>query len=172
MNDTTSDRDRRDKVRQFINDIGTAMMITVTSDGELHARPMATASVDEQWDTLWFATRRDSHKVDELSRDQRVCLTYVDASNGEWVSINGSAELDDSLARKRELWGVHWQNWFSGPEDPALVLIKVQPHHAEYWDTSSRAIQRLKLAAAAVTGRRADLGDHDTVEFETPQRRA
>ena len=124
--------ERREKITGMINEIGTAMMVTHSTHGSLHGRPMATAELDETWRTLWFATRRDSGKVDELEDDARVCLTYVDAQGREWVSVSGRAKVVNDRKKAEEFWSDAWKNWFEGPEDPQLVLIEVEPDEGEY----------------------------------------
>lgn len=160
---TTLDNHRA-RVRELINRIGFAMLVTHSHAGTLHGRPMATANVEEQWDKLWFATQRGSAKVDELAHDDRVCLAYSGSGN-DWVSIAGRARLVDSLAKKRELWQPGWKNWFDGPEDPEMLLIEVTPEIGEYWDAHNRAVVLAKLALTAVTGKKTDLGDNEKVRF-------
>lgn len=162
---THTEADQRAAVRDRINDIETAMMTTLSEAGTMHSRPMATAEVTEQWDTLWFATDRHSAKVDELSQDGRVGLTYVDDSHKHWVSISGRGRVVNDKAKVKELWRSAWQAWFDGPEDPDLVLIRVEPDIAEYWDSDSRTVAALKLATAAVTGTEQSLGNNEKVQM-------
>lgn len=160
-----TDAEKRAHVRKLINGIRTAMMVTLSEQGTMHGRPMATADVDEAVDTLWFGTQRDSHKVDELRHDNRVALAYVNTSGSDWVSVTGRARVVDDRGKARELWGPHWKNWFESPDDPNLVLIAVTPEIAEYWDSGSKLVQVAALAAAAVTGKHFNEGENASVQF-------
>ncbi|RZK52649.1 MAG: pyridoxamine 5'-phosphate oxidase, partial [Pedobacter sp.] len=51
-------------------------------------------------------------------------------------------------------------------EDPNLILIKVTPNAAEYWDSSaSKMVVAFKMLKAIVTGDTPDMGKHDTMKF-------
>lgn len=57
--------------------------------------------------------------------------------------------------------------WFpEGSEDPNLILIKVKPVVAEYWDsTSSKMVVAFNMLKAIVTGEEYDEGHHDKIKF-------
>jgi general stress protein 26 len=151
-------------VHELARDIGTAMMVTRAADGGMHGRPMQTAQVDDAGH-YWFATNRDSGKIDELVHDRQVCLTYCDSSGSSWVSITGTARIVDDRAKAKDLYTHMWDNWFDGPDDPELVLLCVHPDQAEYWDSASKAVTMIKMAAAAVTGDHYDVGENKKVDL-------
>jgi general stress protein 26 len=126
---------------------------------------MANAKVEDDLATVWFATRRDSGKIAELRRDQQVLLGYTNSSGSEWASVNGVATLVEDRAKVKELWSPFWKNWFQGPDDPNILLIRVTPQSAEYWDSGSQAITLIKFALAAVTGRKFDEGVNERVSL-------
>jgi general stress protein 26 len=163
MTKTHTEEEKRAKVRAMINDIRDAMFVSKTSDGMLHGRPMSTAEVDEKWDKIWFSTRRHSGKVDELQDDDHVYLGY--GKSGEWVSVSGRARVVRDVAKAKELWSPLWKNWFSGPEDPEMMLIEVTPDIAEYWDSGSKVFALGAMAAAAITGKHVPTGTNEKVNF-------
>jgi general stress protein 26 len=57
--------------------------------------------------------------------------------------------------------------WFpDGVDDPRLILLKVTPETAEYWDgTSSKIVLAFSLLKAIVTGDQPDAGKHDKINF-------
>jgi general stress protein 26 len=157
-----TDEQKRAKVREMINDIHDAMMVTRSPSGGMHARPMSTAKVDEGWNTIWFATSADS-KVAELQQNDHILLAY--ARKSEWVSVAGRGRVVRDVAKARELWSPLWKNWFTGPEDPNLLLIEVTPESAEYWDSGSRVFALAAMAVAAVTGKHVPTGENERVAF-------
>lgn len=161
----TTDQQKRAKLVEIVNHSKTAFMVTRTSGDGLHGRPMANAEVAEDFEFIYFATQRDSGKVHEFQSDDRVYLGYTNASGSEWASINGKARLVDDRAKIQELWSPIWKNWFTGPDDPNLVLIEVTPESAEYWDTGNKLVAMFKFAAAAVTGKHMDEGEHETIDL-------
>jgi general stress protein 26 len=56
------------KLHDLLEDIGVAMLVTRTPEGQLRGRPMALAEVEPDG-TLWFITGKHSAKVDELAAD-------------------------------------------------------------------------------------------------------
>ncbi len=55
--------------------------ITIGEDGKPNCRAMTTQEADPDMD-LWFATRLDSEKVDELRKNPNVGLYYYNAGRG------------------------------------------------------------------------------------------
>ena len=165
MSTPKTDAEKRDKLRSIINGIRTGFMVTKGTDNNMHGRPMATAEVAPNFDTIWFATQRDSEKVHEIAADSHVYLGYSNASGSGWASVNGTARVVQDKEKANELWNPFWKNWFEGPHDPKLVLIQVTPHSAEYWDEGSRIVQLAKFAYTAVTGNRVDEGEHARVQL-------
>lgn len=156
---------KRETLRKIVNDASAAFLVTRGTDGEgMHGRPMATAQVDEDFTSIWFATSRDSGKVEEINADPRVYLGYTNGSGSEWASINGRATIVDDRDKVHELWSPLWRNWWESADDPNIVLIEVFPDHAEYWDSGSRLVMFAKMAVAAVTGKKLPDGEHETVE--------
>lgn len=159
-----TDAVRVELLRKIVNDATAAFLVTRSSDS-MHGRPMATADIDDDFDSIWFACQRDSTTAQEVANDGHVFLGYTNGSGSEWASINGTAVLVDDRDKIHELWQPIWKNWFEGPDDPQIVLIQVVPEHAEYWDAGSRLVQMLKFAVAAVSGKHVDEGEHGKVEL-------
>ena len=174
--DKTED-EKREMLRKIVNDASAAFMVTRGRDGNgMHGRPMATAQADEDFTSVWFASSRDSGKVEEIEANDQVYLGYTNGSGSEWASINGRARIVTDRAKIKELWSPFWKNWFDGPDDPKIILIEVLPETAEYWDSGSRLVMLTKMAVAAVTGKKINDGEHETVDvgatFSEDARRA
>jgi len=141
-----------------------AMLTTVAEDGALTSRPMAVQEAEFDGD-LWFFAQRDSHQVAYIRRQAEVGVAL--ASTDSWVSVAGTAEVVEDRDKARQLWNSGVEAWFpDGPDDPAIVLIKVHADGAEYWDSpGSRVTTMLSYAKSKVTGRRPDVGESRTVEL-------
>lgn len=140
-----------DKVWKAIKGQPIAMM--TTADGEqLHSRPMA-GYCDESEGAIFFITRLETGKTDEIGRRSPVNLGYADTSHNTYVSIAGEAEVSRDRAKLRELWGRWAEAWLpEGPDAPDTALITVRPEEATMWDsTSSRLIMSLKMLKGIVT---------------------
>jgi general stress protein 26 len=154
------------KLGELIKDIRIAMLTTVTSDGRLRSRPMATQGTPFDGD-LWFFTEKRSMKVDEIGEQPQVNLSYMDAGSQRYVSVSGRAELVVDRAKAEELWRPVYQAWFPlGLDDPDLALLKVTVEAAEYWDSPSGTMTHLiGLVSALAKGQRYEPGEHEKVEL-------
>jgi general stress protein 26 len=126
--------DPRRHLKDLLEGFSTAMMITRSSDHSIHARPMAIADIDADG-MLYFATSLDSGKLREIEADPKIALTLQDSS--VYISILGNAHASTERALIDRLWAAPMQIWFpEGKDDPSLVILKVDPQDAEYWDNS------------------------------------
>jgi general stress protein 26 len=143
------------KLNQMIEGIEIAMLTTAMPDGSLHARPMATQEIGDDG-VLWFFCDADSAKVHEVRQDSHVNASYADSGKHRYVSISGRATVVRDLQKARALWTSLVKAWLpNGPEDPHLVLLRVEMDEAEYWDgPTSKMVQLFGMAKAAVTGER------------------
>ncbi|MDR3465159.1 MAG: pyridoxamine 5'-phosphate oxidase family protein [Xanthobacteraceae bacterium] len=148
---------------ELMRRIGVAML--VTRDGEaLRARPMwAHLAPDENRIYLLADARR--HKDDEIARAPDINLAFADASKQNYVSLTGHAEVSNDRDRISALFSTAAKAWWTSPDDPNIRVLKITPRDAEFWDASGTLVSSIKMAAAAVTGARPNLGDHRKVSL-------
>jgi general stress protein 26 len=151
----------QDRVWSLIERIGQCMLVT-HDGGELRARPMS-AHVARDEDCIYFLTDARNHKDDEVEINDQVCLTFADNGNYVFVSISGTANVMDDRAKVHELWSTAAQAFWDSKDDPNIRVMRVRPHQAEFWDSPGKVVTAVKMAAAAVTGGRPDLGDNRKV---------
>lgn len=157
-NDNAADIDR---TWELMKKIGFAMLVTHDGD-KLRARPMA-AHVDRDANAIYFLTDARRHKDDEIARNPNVNLSFADAGEQKYVSVTGTAEVSNDRAKIRELFSMPAKAWWDSAEDPNIRVLKVTPDDAEFWDSPGTAISYVKMAAAAVTGTRPDIGTNRKV---------
>ena len=128
---------------RLIRGIKVAMLTTASADGSLRSRPMAT--VEAEFDgTLWFFTRADAPKVEEVQHEEQVNVSYVVADDQRYVSVSGRAVLVVDREKINELWNPLYKAWFpQGLDDPQIALLRVDAEKAEYWDARSSAMVQL-----------------------------
>lgn len=139
------------KIARLISDIQVCMFTTKSDDGSLMSRPLAVQEVEFDGD-LWFFTKRNGRKVDQIGREPKVNVAF--ASNSSWVSVAGEAEIVDDIDKAKALWNTRILAWFpDGPDDPELVLLKVHVDGAEYWDSpGAGVVSLLSFVKSRVTG--------------------
>jgi general stress protein 26 len=149
--ETPKPKDPAKKLRKIIKNARVAMLTTVASDGSLRSRPMATPDTDFDGE-LWFFTRYNSPKSEEVQENQKVNVTYTSPKNDRYVSVSGTAALVRDPDKVKELWRGGLKEWFpEGKKDPDLALLKVTIDKAEYWDASENRM--VDLAPATRTTR-------------------
>jgi len=128
-----------------------AMLVSSGAGAEPHARPMAIAESDTDG-TIWFLTGKDTQKVFEIAEHTETLA--VMQSSSRYLSVTGRARIVDDRARIHKLWKEPMRVWFDGKDDPNIVLIRLEPRFAEYWDNKGFSGVRLALrfAKAYVTG--------------------
>ena len=127
-----------EKLVTIIEAIEVGMLTTEEENGDLRSRPMTTQRAEKG--VLWFFTG----KLANAEKDALVNVSYADPNNEVYVSVSGAARTFRDPAKARELWNTGAQRWFTeGPDDPRLMILKVEIAQAEYWDVDKRAMIRL-----------------------------
>ena len=164
-NDYTS---ARAELRDKIDDIRFPMFVWQDPHGHLLSQPMTQEKIDEEGG-IWFFTSTQTSLWACIAQRPQVNLAYVKADDNRFVSLAGTAERVVDRERIRAMWNSGAQAWFpAGPDDEHAVLIRVDPHSAEFWNTHDNKMEQMfKLAKAAITGEKpADTAnDHQTVRL-------
>lgn len=123
-----------DALKSIIKSAKVAMLVTHSPENRLVARPMQLQEVEFDGD-LWFLTRTDTDKYEEIKTNDDVNVIIAEKS---YASISGTAEIVDDLNKKKEFWNKAYEVMFDMDyTDPRLILIKVKSETAEYWETGS-----------------------------------
>jgi general stress protein 26 len=149
-----------DKVQDLLQSFHTAMLVTHTTTGSLHARPMEIAQTGSG-SHVWFFTSLTSPKTEEIRQDQEVLLT-LQKDHQKYLSIIGTADLVTDQATLSAYWKESYRVWFpEGLNDPHLALVHIIPQQAEYWDNSAtQGVRYLYEAVGApLSGTTPDLKD-------------
>jgi general stress protein 26 len=163
-NNLSSNQEAIEKVKELIKDIDVAMLTTI-SGGKAVSRPMQTQEAEFDGD-LWFLTMKDTAKYQEILANPAVNVAYAGRS---YVSISGTAEFSEDLERKKEYWNPVLSKLLeTNYDDPNVVLIKVTPDTAEYWDSGNPLKTAMKFAKKLTSSERMDKDDkelNDTAQF-------
>src|SRR5262245_61107125 len=107
---TSIEREAR-KLRKLIKGSRIAMFTTVAADGRLRSRPMANLKGGFDGD-LWFVTRSNAPKTEEIRDNQHVNVAYSDGEDERFISISGLASLVRDPAKVKEVWSRRLRDWF------------------------------------------------------------
>jgi general stress protein 26 len=158
-----NDNTARDTERAWdlMKKIGFAMLVTRDGD-KLRARPMS-AYLERDENAIYFLTDARRHKDEEIARNPGINLSFANASDQKYVSVTGTAVVSNDRAKIKELFSTPAKAWWSSADDPDIRVLKITPDDAEFWDSPGSVISYVKMAAAAMTGSRPDLGDNRKV---------
>ncbi len=152
------------KLAEALKDIKFTMFTTIGDDGNLYSRPMATLEIDaKKFDgKLWFFTDINSPKVFNIVNDKHVNLAYASPDNQKYVSVCGSASLNQDRETMKKLWTAPMKAWFpEGIDDPNIGLLCVEVQTAELWDSPpSKVVQLVGMVKAVATGERYNSEKH------------
>jgi general stress protein 26 len=152
-----------------IKPVRIAMFTTQDQHGHLTSHPMTWQELDPQG-ALWFYTSTHTALWEHIARHPEVNLSFVEPAENLYVSVSGSAErvVERSQIEARRNPSV--QAWFpNGPQDEHVVLVRVVPHLAEYWDANDNTMVSLfDMARAVLTGSTpaVDPGEHGKIPLQ------
>jgi general stress protein 26 len=146
---------------ELMNKIGFAMLVTRDGD-KLRARPMS-AFLERENNAIYFLTDARRHKDDEIAQHPAINLSFADAGSQKYVSLTGTAVVSNDREKIKQLFTTPAKAWWDSAEDPNIRILKVTPDDAEFWDSPGTVISYVKMAAAAVTGTRPEIGDNRKV---------
>jgi len=161
---TTATKDELEQIQTLIKGAKIGVLTTLTEDGRLVSRPLATVEAEFDGD-VWFFTYDDAEKVHQIRHDSHVNVSYE--SGKGYLSLSGRAELVKDRAKIDEFWNVGAQAWFeNGKDDPNIALLKVHAESAEFWSsTDPKPVALLKYVKAAATGGQPSVGENHSVDL-------
>ena len=153
---TDADTRNVDHAWELMKKIGFAMLVTRDGD-KLRARPMS-AYLERENNAIYFLTDARRHKDEEIARNPGINLSFADASSQKYVSVTGIAVVSNDRAKIKALFSTEAKAWWDSADDPNIRVLKITPDDAEFWDSPGTVISYVKMAAAAATGTRPDIG--------------
>jgi general stress protein 26 len=160
---TATGTDDRARVWEMMKRIGFCMFSTLDGE-EIRARPMAAHPEPEEG-CVYFLTDADSAKDEEVEARPQVNLAFADSGSHSYVSVTGRAAVSNDREKIRELFSTPAKAWWDSPEDPSIRVLKVTPVDAQYWDSPGPVRAMIRMAAAALSDARPDMGENAKVEM-------
>jgi general stress protein 26 len=135
-------------------------MLTTRGRAGLRARPVE-ARPDRDAGLIWFVTDVRGSKDDEIAADAEVGLTFVHQAQKAYLSVTARATVCDDHAKAAMIWKSTDDAWWSGPDDPNVRVLRVEPLLAELWDgPASSVVAAYEFARARLTGKKPNLGEN------------
>jgi general stress protein 26 len=152
----------KDRVWDIIEKVGVCMLTTQFAGG-LRARPIE-ARPDRDAGLIFFVTDIHSAKEDEIEATPDVGLVFIDVNDKAYLSITGRASVMHDAEKTQAVWQKTDEVWWSGPTDPDVCLLRIEPVTAELWDGPASAVVTVfEFAKARLTGEEPNLGENRKV---------
>lgn len=145
------------KIKELAEGINYCFFCTDLSQPPFESTPMSVQEVDDLGN-IWFLASKQSDKYKNISRDKKVQLYFSDPSSMEYLALYGSAEAVNDQQKIDKYWNKFVEGWFEkGREDPNIILFKIVPEKAHYWDTKHHKL--VSYAVTLINAIGGDLGD-------------
>lgn len=111
---------------KILNGSNVGVLATI-NENKPHSRYMTFFNKDF---TLYTATSKQTQKVDELEANPHahILLGYDGEGFGDsFLEIEGKMSEHDDRGILENLWNDHLSGWFSGPDDPNLIILAIKP---------------------------------------------
>src|SRR5690606_23112863 len=161
------EHDVKVRLAEWIHDIRTCMLCTLTPEGHIASAPMTTLEIDADGN-IWFFVGIASESTEEIEREENVNLVYASPRDYRYASVTGIGTIVFDREKAERLWNDSYRAWFPrGLEDPNLALLRVKPLSAELWGTPmSRTLRAYGLIRALFTAEPFNVGtDHEKVKL-------
>lgn len=118
-------------------------LTTHAPGGTIGARPMSNNREVEFDGDSYFFTYQNRQMVADIERDANVGVTYLGSAGlkgvlgapGQYIHVEGAAEVIRDKARFAEHWDKSLDRWFpQGVDTPGAVMLKVIATRIHYWD--------------------------------------
>jgi general stress protein 26 len=102
-------------------------------DGFPNIKAMMNAK-HEGIDKIWFSTNTSSRRVQQLKKDNRACVYYVDDKDFKGLMLTGTIQILQDLKSRQMLWADGDERYYPlGVEDPDYSVLCFTAHKGNYY---------------------------------------
>jgi general stress protein 26 len=84
---------------------------------------------------IWFSTNTSSKRVQQLKKDNRACVYYVDEKNFKGLMLSGTMQILQDLKSRQMLWMEGSEKYYPlGVEDPDYTGLYFEAHRGNYYN--------------------------------------
>jgi general stress protein 26 len=102
-------------------------------DGFPNIKAMMNAK-HEGMNKIWFSTNTSSRRVQQLRKDNRACVYYVDDKDFKGLMLTGTIQILQDLKSRRMLWNEGDERYYPlGVEDPDYSVLCFTARKGNYY---------------------------------------
>ncbi|MFF2753170.1 pyridoxamine 5'-phosphate oxidase family protein [Psychrobacillus sp. NPDC058041] len=129
---------------KILNDNMIGTMATIQQN-KPHSRYMTFFNEDF---IMYTATSKKTHKVEDVKQNPNthILLGYDGKGLGDsFLEIEGIVEESDEESLKEKVWNKALKGWFTGPDDPDLIILKITPTQIRVMNTKGGDPQVIEI---------------------------
>jgi general stress protein 26 len=110
-----------------------AMLGTNGDDGYPNIKAMIKME-NEGLNRIWFSTNTSSKRVNQLSRNTKVCIYFVDLTQWSGLMLIGDIEVLQDMESKQRLWREGFEKYYPlGVTDPDYSVLGFTAKWGNYY---------------------------------------
>lgn len=118
---------------ELINTSKICLLGTNSEDGFPNIKAMLNLR-HEGLKQIWFSTNTSSKKVQQLKKDKRACVYYVDEKNFRGLMLIGTVDILQNIESKKMLWSEGAEVYYPlGVEDPDYSVLRFTARRGNYY---------------------------------------
>jgi general stress protein 26 len=118
---------------QLIERSSICLLGTNGEDGFPNIKAMMNAK-HEGMSKIWFSTNTSSKRVQQLKKDNRACVYYVDDKDFKGLMLTGTIQILRDLKSRQMLWHEGDERYYPlGVEDPDYSVLCFTAHKGNYY---------------------------------------
>jgi general stress protein 26 len=118
---------------QLIERSSICLLGTNGEDGFPNIKAMMNAK-HEGLNKIWFSTNTSSRRVQQLKKDNRACVYYVDDKDFKGLMLTGTIGILQDLKSRQMLWNDGDERYYPlGVEDPDYSVLCFTAHKGNYY---------------------------------------
>jgi general stress protein 26 len=118
---------------QLIERSSICLLGTNGQDGFPNIKAMMNAKHDGI-NKIWFSTNTSSRRVQQLKKDNRACVYYVDDRDFKGLMLTGTIQILQDLESRRMLWNDGDERYYPlGVEDLDYSVLCFTAHKGNYY---------------------------------------
>jgi general stress protein 26 len=122
------------------------VMLGVAGADNSHTRPM-TALLDGDEGPIWFFGSKESALASNLVAGGHNAAVMVFAAKDHdlFASVHGSLSVETDRAIVERLWNPFVAAWYTGKDDPKMLLMRLNPSEGQIWLDGSGVVAGIKM---------------------------
>jgi len=129
----TNQRDAMAQGLELVDKSAICMLGTIGEDGFPNIKAMLNLR-HEGLKKIWFSTNTSSRRVQQLKKDNRACVYYVDEANFKGLMLVGTIEILQDIESRKMLWSEGAEVYYPlGVEDPDYSVLCFTAKQANFY---------------------------------------